>query len=114
MYPGRATSAAGAAVWTGVAAALVKTPSGLGSLSLAWDADTNPYTAGYRISYGTATGVYTNTVDVGLVTSYAITNLPILDGFGVAITYYAIVQSIDVDGYLLGSPTSEVSGPAVP
>ena len=39
-------------------------------VTLAWDPNTEPDLGGYFISYGTASGQYTNTIDVGNVTSY--------------------------------------------
>ena len=35
------------------------------TVTVAWDRNPEPDIAGYRISYGTVSGVYTNTVDVG-------------------------------------------------
>ena len=53
-----------------------------GTLSLEWDAPTTnedgtPFTdlAGYKLYYGTASGVYDRSVDVGNVTAYDLTNL---------------------------------------
>ena len=39
-------------------------------VQLAWDANTEPDIAGYRLSYGTASGQYTTTIDVGNVTTF--------------------------------------------
>ncbi len=44
-------------------------------VTLAWDPSTGPGLAGYKIYYGTASGRYTNSVDVGNVTTYVVTGL---------------------------------------
>ena len=61
---------------------------------LSWDApstneDGTPLTdlAGYKIYYGTASGNYTQNIDVGNVTTYPVTNLT--DG----LTYYFVVTA---------------------
>jgi hypothetical protein len=45
------------------------------SVTLTWSPSTNATVAGYKIYYGTASGNYTNTVDVGNVTSATISGL---------------------------------------
>ncbi|WP_298436348.1 fibronectin type III domain-containing protein [Geobacter sp.] len=68
-----------------------------GSATLAWDAPTDgngaPLAAvsGYKIYYGTAPGNYTKTVNVGAVTTYAVTGLA--PG-----TYYFNVTDYDASG----------------
>jgi hypothetical protein len=42
-------------------------------ITLAWDANTEPDLAGYQVSYGTQSGVYSTIVDVGNVTSRSFT-----------------------------------------
>ncbi len=44
-------------------------------VTLAWDANTQPGITGYKIYYGTASGNYTTTLDVGNVTTYTVTGL---------------------------------------
>ena len=44
-------------------------------VTLAWDANTEPNLAGYKIYYGTASGAYTVTIDVGNITTCTITGL---------------------------------------
>lgn len=56
-----------------------------GARDFTWDASPEPDLAGYKIYRGTASGVYTTSVDVGNVTSYTWTDLP--DGT----LYFAIV-----------------------
>lgn len=62
------------------------------AVSLAWDASSDLNVVGYRLHYGTQSGVYTNTVDVNNATS-AILDLPD-DGQ----TYYIAATSYDADG----------------
>ena len=38
-----------------------------------WDPNPEPDIAGYKLSYGTAPGTYTTTVDVGNVTTWSLT-----------------------------------------
>ncbi len=46
-----------------------------GSVTLAWDASPDASAVGYRIYYGPASGVYTNSATVGNVTTAVLTNL---------------------------------------
>ncbi|MCX6545020.1 MAG: Ig domain-containing protein [Acidobacteria bacterium] len=43
------------------------------AITLAWDANTEPDIAGYEVSYGTQSGVYSTIIDVGNVTSQPFT-----------------------------------------
>src|SRR5258708_581262 len=45
------------------------------SLTLAWDASTDPSITGYKISYGNQSGVYTGSVTTSKVTTYTISTL---------------------------------------
>ena len=56
-----------------------------GNLTLAWNASTSSGVTGYKLSYGTASNNYTNTIDVGNVTRFQVTGLP--DG---ATEYFAV------------------------
>lgn len=67
-------------------------------VTLAWNAPTTnadgtPLTnlAGYKVYYGTASGSYTSTINVGKVTSYTINNLA-------SGTYYFAVTAYDTVG----------------
>ena len=44
-------------------------------VSLEWDANTEPELGGYELRYGTESGNYTSTVDVGNVTTHTVTGL---------------------------------------
>ena len=61
-------------------------------VTLAWDANTESDLAGYRLHYGTTSGNYTGSSDVGNVTQYTITNLQ--DG----VTYYFAATAYDTAG----------------
>ncbi|MCL4849237.1 MAG: IPT/TIG domain-containing protein [Acidobacteria bacterium] len=55
--------------------ALMAIPAAANTVTLAWDANTEPDLQGYRIHYGTGAGIYSNTLDVGNVTTAQVTNL---------------------------------------
>jgi hypothetical protein len=60
-------------------------------ITLAWDANTQPTLAGYKLYYGAASGQYSTEIDVGNVTTYIISNL----GPG---TYYFAVKAYSTLG----------------
>ena len=72
-------------------------------VTLAWQASPDSTVVGNRIHYGTASGVYTTTVDVGNVTTAT------LSGLTAGVTYYYVVTAYNSQG---GSslPSNEVSG----
>jgi hypothetical protein len=57
-------------------------------VTLAWDANTQPGITGYKIYYGTASGNYTSTLDVGNVTTYTVTGLNSVTNYCFAATCY--------------------------
>ena len=75
-----------------------------------WNANPEPDIAGYKLSYGTSSGNYTTTVDVGNVTSYS---LPLVTGQ----TYYFVVQAYNTAGlvsaYSSEMPFTASSGPTI-
>ena len=71
-------------------------------VQLAWDANTETDLSGYRILYGTTSGNYTATIDVGNLTSYAVT------GLTANTTYYFTVVAYDLAGNVSG-PSNEIS-----
>ena len=75
------------------------------TLTLLWEHSPDPTVAGYVVSYGTQSGVYTTTVRVALVTTASIGNL--VEGT----TYYFSVQSYNGKGEV-GPRSPEVSGVA--
>ncbi len=65
-----------------------------GQANLAWDPpDISTDVAGYMIHYGTASGTYSQAIDVGNTTSYTVNNL--IDGQ----TYYFAVTAYNAVGY---------------
>jgi PKD repeat protein len=78
---------------------LIAKPVHAGSVTLSWDApityeDGTPLTdlAGYKIYYGTSSGLYSDFINVSNVTTYDITNL--INGS----TYYFAVTAYDISG----------------
>jgi hypothetical protein len=57
--------------------------------TLAWDANPEPNVAGYLVHYGTASGVYTATVDARNATTATIPDPP------AGVTYFAVVTAYD-------------------
>lgn len=64
------------------------------SIPLAWTPGVDPNITGYKIYYGLASGVYTNSVDVGNVTNATIT------GLSGNTTYYFAATAYNADGTL--------------
>ena len=61
-------------------------------VNLAWNASTDPTTAGYKIYYGTSSGSYQSVVDAGNTTTCSIPNL--LNG----VTYYFAATDYNTSG----------------
>ncbi|MCX6840973.1 MAG: M28 family peptidase [candidate division WOR-3 bacterium] len=72
------------------------------SLEASWQASTEPDLAGYKLLWGTAPGVYTDSVTLGLLTSRRI------DGLQTDTCYYSVVVARDSNGFE-GPPSVEVS-----
>jgi hypothetical protein len=79
-------------------------------ISIQWDANAETDLAGYKVYYGTASGVYGTAIVLGKVTTHTLTNLP-------AGTYYIAVTAFNASGLesgysnevsttLAGSPTT--------
>ena len=74
-----------------------------GSLALSWDPIQDTRLAGYKVKYGTTSGIYAQSVDVGNVTSYIVPNLT--EGT----KYYLVILGYD-SNKVEGQPSPEVSG----
>ncbi|MBW2059722.1 MAG: fibronectin type III domain-containing protein [Deltaproteobacteria bacterium] len=83
------------------------TPAEAAYLDLAWNANTEPDLAGYQVYYGSGSGAYSHSVDVGDTTTYR------LEGLTAGATYYVSVTAYDTAGNESGY-SNEVSGVAVP
>jgi hypothetical protein len=76
-----------------------------GVLKLAWDPNTESDVSGYKIYYGTTSGSYENSVDVGNSTEY------VLSGLSKGQTYFIAVTAYDGTSNE-SSFSNEVSGSA--
>ena len=79
----------------GVASLLLPAFAGVAcsaTVTVAWDPNPEPTVAGYYMHYGTSSGSYTNSVDVGSATTCAISALQ--EG----VTYYLAVTAYDGSG----------------
>ena len=72
------------------------------SINLIWNANPEPELAGYKVYYGTASGVYTQSVDIGNQTAATLTNL------SVGVTYFSVVTAYDAQR-LESPPSVEIS-----
>ncbi len=73
-----------------------------GEVTLAWDPNSEPDLAGYKLYYGLESGQYDEIIDVGNVTT---TTVPGLDA---GLTYYFVVTAYNAAG-LESDPSNEVS-----
>lgn len=64
-----------------------------GQVVLTWDMNTEPDLAGYKIYYGTASGVYGTPMDVGNVTTFTVTGLTDGQPYFFAATAYDIARN---------------------
>ncbi len=62
----------------------------IGSVSLTWDANTEADLAGYKLHIASSPGMYTQTIDVGHVTSFTVSNLISGETYYFALTAYDI------------------------
>src|SRR5262249_49383388 len=72
------------------------------SVSLGWTASTDPTAAGYNLYWGTSSGEYSGSVDVGTNTTFTVTNLTVGN------TYYFAATSYDTN-YEEGPFSTEIS-----
>jgi hypothetical protein len=89
-------------------------------VTVAWDANTEPGVTGYRVSYGTASGVHTTTLDVGNQTTAAFTGLAPGQRYYFVVRAYSATQvspaSVEVSGVALGlvAVTSTAGSSTIP
>jgi len=81
------------------------TLSNAATLTVAWDPSPDPAVAGYVVSMGTQSGVYTSAIDAGTQTVEQFSNLT------GGTTYYFVVQAYDSVGNV-SAPSNEVAGVA--
>jgi hypothetical protein len=77
-----------------------------GSVTIAWDPNTESDVTSYTVFWGTQSGVYTSNASAGDVTSYTVTNLV------AGQTYYFAVEAVSSDG--LTSPMSQEVSTTIP
>lgn len=87
-----------------IALAAGATVAQAGTVSIAWDPNSDPDLAGYRVYWGQTPGTYDQSVDVGLVTQYT------LDGLTDCQTWYVAVKAVDDAGQESVEYSNEVSG----
>ena len=75
-----------------------------GAIHLRWAPVADADLAGYRVYWGTSSGSYSGSRDVGNVTSAAI------DGLGDCTVWYLAVKAYDAAGNLSASYSNEISG----
>jgi len=90
------------ALLTAAALALVAVAAQAAQVTFAWDPNTEPDLAGYRIYCGNATGNYAESRDVGNVTTYT------WDGLVPGMTYFCAATAYDTEG-LESNFSNEVS-----
>jgi fibronectin type III domain protein/dockerin type I repeat protein len=73
------------------------------TIQLSWSPNTESDLSGYRLRYGTSSGTYTQTIEVGKVTSYSIA------GLDSNLTYYFVLHAYDTSGNV-SLPSNEASG----
>lgn len=88
-----------------VASAAMAAIANAGSVSLAWNANTESNLAGYHVKYGTASGNYTQVYDAGATPAATVPNLT------VGATYFFVVTAYSASGTESG-PSNQVSGVA--
>jgi hypothetical protein len=88
------------------------------TVTMAWDQNTESDLAGYRLHYGTVSRSYTQSIDVGNVTQYAISELAAGRTYYFAATAYNAAGSesgySDEVSHAISAPNSPPSTPAVP
>src|SRR5262245_60634440 len=96
--------------WVGATLLLILLPSAVsaGTIKLAWDPVGDPDLSGYKVYYGTSSGVYTNSTPTGTQTAVSITNLQDCR------VYYLAVKAVDANGNESMTFSNEISGMSAP
>jgi len=96
--------------WAGATLLLILLPSvvSAGTIKLAWDPVGDPDLSGYKVYYGTSSGVYTNSTPTGSQTSVDLTNLQDCK------VYYLAVKAVDANGNESMAFSNEVFGMSAP
>jgi len=94
-------------------------PAFAAQIKLAWDPNTEPYLAGYKMYYGTASRSYGTPIDVGKVTQYTLTGLTAGKTYFVAVTAYGFSnnesgKSNQVSGVATNPAPVQVIPPTIP
>ena len=87
-------------------ACLLGTASALQAATVQWNPNPESDIAGYKLSYGTQTGVYTTSIDVGNVTTWNLTLTP-------GTRYFVVIQAYNTGG-LYSAYSAEVIYDAPP
>ena len=82
-------------------ALLASGPSVVDAATASWDPNPEPDVVGYRLSYGTESGVHPVTIDVGNVTTYQFSPPP-------GHVYYVVVQAYNTAGELSGKSAEAI------
>jgi hypothetical protein len=96
--------------WAGATLLLILLPSAVsaGTIKLAWDPVGDPDLQGYKVYYGTNSGIYTNSTPTGRETSVDIDNLQDCK------VYYLAVKAVDANGNESVAFSNELSGMSAP
>jgi hypothetical protein len=78
---------------------LLSLPVLVDAVNLTWDASVSPEVTGYKLHYGTESGVYTTTIDVGNVLTYTIDDGMFTPGSTQYIAATAYAPDVDDSGY---------------
>ncbi|PYQ09539.1 MAG: hypothetical protein DMH00_12910 [Acidobacteria bacterium] len=96
--------------WAGATLLLILIPSAVsaGSIKLVWDPVADPDLAGYKVYYGTTSGIYTNATTVGTQNNAKLNNLQDCQ------VYFIAVKAVDANGNESVAFSNELSGMAAP
>ena len=96
--------------WIGATLLLILYPRAVsaGTIRLAWDPVGDTDLAGYKVYYGTTSGLYTQTVQVGSQNTATLNNLQDCK------VYYVALKAVDANGNESLSFSNEVSGISAP